>query len=492
MSEPFSPVSVRFGDFELIPQLRRLERDGEPVDLSSRATDILCLLAERPGQIVTKRELLERVWPDMVVDEGSIRFHIAALRRVLGDGEAGVRLIATVPGRGYCFVGSEEGTSSHLAHAPPPNGLPAPPGLVVGREGVVEDLVDRLDQQQFVTVVGAAGLGKTTVALLVAHHWSEARREPVTYIDLGAVTTDALDAVADAVAAALGLAGQAGNRMSRVVDYLRQQRHLLVLDTCEATIEGAARFAEAVFAAAPEVRVLAASREALRIEGEWVYRLEALAPPGEADGLSAADAMRFPAVQLFVQRAAANQAGFALHDEDAPLVSAICRDLGGMALALELAAGRVEAYGVRQVAGLLQTRFALTWPGRRTAPPRHQTLLATLEWSHDLLSPLERIVFRRLSVFVGAFTLDRAVTLLSPELLPDVTVATLSSLVGRSLIHIETGQTLIRYRLLDTTRAFAEMKLADADEEQPLRRAHALLYQAELAQDRDAAPPHLA
>ena len=453
MREPFSPISVRFGDFELVPHLRRLERNGAAVELSSRATDILCLLAERPGQVVTKRELLERVWPDMVVDEGSIRFHVAALRRALGDGEAGARLIATAPGRGYCFVGSDAGPALQPLRAPSSQGLPPLPGRVVGRESVVEDLADRLARQQFVTLVGAGGIGKTTVALMVARHWAEAHRDPVTYVDLGAVTPDAVDAVADAVAAALGLAVQSGDWVSRVVDHLRRQSHLLVLDTCEATIDSAARFAEAVFAAAPKVRLLAASREALRVEGEWVYRLEPLGPPGADDGLSAADALRFPAVQLFVQRAAASQAGFELCDEDAPVVSAICRDLGGMALAIELAARRVEAYGVLQVAALLSTEFALAWPGRRTAAPRQQTLNATLNWSYELLSAAERTVFRRLSVFAGVFSLEAGRAVAAGEDLEEaVAIEALSSLVGKSLLSTENDGDRSRYRMLDTTR----------------------------------------
>ena len=487
MSEPFSPVSVRFGDFELVPHLRRLERNGAPVELSSRATDILCLLAERPGQVVTKRELLERVWPDTAVDEGSIRFHVAALRRALGDGEAGVRLIATVPGRGYCFVGSDERPALQPLHAPSPHGLPSPPSRVVGREGVVEDLADRLARQHFVTLVGAGGIGKTTVALMAAHHWADAHRDPVTFVDLGAVTPDALDAVADVVAAALGLSGQPGDRVERVVDHLRRQRRLLVLDTCEATIDGAARLAESVFAAAPDVRLLATSREALRVEGEWVYRIEALAQPGPDAGLSAADALRFPAVQLFVQRATASQAGFELRDEDAPIVGAICRDLGGLALAIELAAGRVEAYGVLQIAELLSTEFALIWPGRRTAAPRLQTLNATLNWSYELLSAAEQTVFRRLGVFAGAFSLEGGLAVAAGEDLEDpVASEALSSLVGKSLLSTENDGDRSRYRMLDTTRAYARTRWA-ANEETSARLRHAQHYLHRLAEIADGA-----
>jgi predicted ATPase/DNA-binding winged helix-turn-helix (wHTH) protein len=484
------PTSVRFGDFELIPHLRRLEDNGSPVDLSSRAIDILCLLVERPGQVVTKRELLERVWPDVIVDEGSIRFHVAALRRVLGDGEGGVRRIATIPGRGYCFVGMDAASEIDPARTPAPHGLPHRPGQIVGREGVVEALDDRLAARRFVTLVGAGGIGKTTVALLAAHHWLETRRTSVTFVDLGAVTPDSLDAVAGAVAAALGLSVQSGDPLARVVEHLRGQSELLVLDTCEAAIDGAARLAEAVFAATSEVRVLATSREALRVEGEWVHRLEPLAQPDEDATPSAAEALRFPAVQLFVQRAAANQAGFELRDEDAPVVGAICRDLGGVALAIELAAGRVEAYGVAKVAELLSTEFALTWPGRRTAAPRLQTLNATLNWSYELLTEAERTVFRRLAVFVGVFSLEAGLAVAVGDDLEDaVAVEGLSSLVGKSLLSPDGDGGRTRFRMLDPTRAYARSKLTAHGEDACAWRRHAQHYLHRLPEAGDREVP---
>ena len=490
LNGPFGPVSVRFGEFELTPQRRRLERNGVPVELSSRATDILCVLVERPGQVVTKRELLERVWPDVVVDEGSIRFHVVALRRALGDGEAGVRVIATVPGRGYCFVGADQPTPADLAQAPSRRALPPRPGGVVGREGVVEDLADRLARRQFVTLVGPGGIGKTTIALLAAHRWSDLREDPVAFVDLGAVTPDSLEAVTDAAAAALGLSVQPGDRVGQVVEQLRRRPHLLVLDTCEAAIEGAARFAEVVFAEAPDVRLLATSREALRVEGEWVCRVEPLGRPATDAALSAADALRFPAVQLFVQRAATRQAGFELRDEDAPIVGAICRDLDGMPLSIELAAGRVEAFGVLQVAELLSTEFALTWPGRRTAAPRLQTLNATLNWSHELLSDVERMVFRRLAVFAGIFSLEAGVAVAAGEDLEGaVAMEALCGLVGKSLLNTVDEGGRSRYRMLDTTRAYARTRLAASGEEAGAQRRRVRYYLDRLAATADGDVP---
>ena len=480
MTETSRPLATRFGEFELFPNLRRLERNGAAVEVSSRAMDILCLLIERSGDVVGKREILERVWPDVVVDEGSVRFHVAALRRALGDGESGARFIATVAGRGYCFVGvggQSRNSTPQQPIEPAVRLLRSVPSHVVGREEVVTELTQRLDGQRFVTVVGAGGIGKTTVALMAAHRWAASRDDPVTFVDLGALGEDTPEAVAEALGSALGLAPGPPDELDRVVAHLRSQSHLIVLDTCEAATEGAARVTEALFAEAPGVRLLATSREALRAEGEWVYRIEPLAAPKSDAGLSAEDALGYPAVQLFVHRAAANHAGFELRDEDAPVVSAICRDLDGMALAIELAAGRVDAYGVRQVADLLSTEFALTWPGRRTAAPRQQTLNATLNWSHELLSDTQRAVFRRLSVFVGGFSLEAALSVaMEGTISLTEAIEALSSLVAKSLLSAETDGARGRYRMLDTTRAYARAKLAANGEEAATHLRHAEHY----------------
>jgi predicted ATPase len=296
--------------------------------------------------------------------------------------------------------------------------------------------------------------------------------------------------VAEALGSALGLPPETAGKLDRVVNHLRHQRHLIVLDTCEAATEGAARVTEALFAEAPNVRLLTTSREALRAVGEWVYRIEPLAAPASGAGLSAEEALRYPAVQLFVHRAAANHAGFALRDEDVPLVSAICRDLDGMALAIELAAGRVDAYGVRQVADLLSTEFALTWPGRRTAPPRQQTLNATINWSHELLSDTERAVFRRLAAFVGAFSLEAAQSIAADgEISPAAIIEALASLVAKSLVNAESDGLRGRYRMLDTTRAYARGKLAASAEEAAVWLRHARHYLDQLQTDASGNAP---
>ena len=474
---------IRFGEFAFAPGLRRLERGGAVVELSSRAMDILAVLTEQPGEVFSKEQLIARVWPNTVVVAAALRVHMAALRRALGEGEDGQRFITTVQGRGYCFVGAlapsadvAYGTGSLL------RSLPARPTKVVGRDALVRDLIRQLERRRFVTVVGPGGIGKTTVALLAAHDWIATHAGAAVFIDLGDLDPESPEAVAEALCARLGLARRDDNPVERAISYLRTNAALIVLDTCEGVIEAAAHLAEAMVAAAPGVRVLATSREALRAEGEFVNRIDALATPAAGPGLTAQEALAYPAVQLFVQRVSANDLGFELDDHNAAVVGDICRELDGVALAIELAAGRVEAFGVQQVADQLASEVALAWPGRRTAAPRQQTLRATLNWSHAHLGPAERLVFRRLSVLVGAFPLEAGVAIGADagELAAAEVVDALSSLAAKSLLGtVIDGHA--RFRMLDTTRAYALERLAESGDEEPARRRHAQHYLTRLA-----------
>jgi len=495
---PLRP-SLRFGEFEFAPGLRRLKRGGAVVELSSRAMDILAVLTERPGEVITKQELLARVWPDAVVVEAALRFHMVALRRALGDGEGGARFITTVAGRGYCFVGeletlpgAAEGGASPSRSAMRP--LPARPAKVVGRDAVVEELMCQLVLQRFVTVVGPGGIGKTTVALMAAHDWVAAHGGAAVFVDLGDLDPESPETVAEALGAMLGVAAQGTTAQETVLAHLRTCEALVVLDTCEGVIDGAARLAQSLVASAPGVRVLATSRETLRAEGEIVYRIEPLAAPPPEVELTAQEALTYPAVQLFVQRVAANHAGFELSDTHAPIVAAICRELDGMALAIELAAGRVDAFGIQQVADLLATEFALTWPGRRTAVPRQQTLKATLNWSHELLDAAERKVFRRLSVLAGvAFSLEAAMAVCGDSQTPQAEVVeALFSLVAKSLVRTVMDDSRRRYRLLDIARAYARGKLDASSEEAEVRQRQACFYWEVLKRPAAASEDHAA
>jgi predicted ATPase/DNA-binding winged helix-turn-helix (wHTH) protein len=450
---------VSFGPFSLDVGRRLLARDGAPLVLGARTLDTLIALVARPNQPVSKRQLMAEVWPDVVVEEGSLRFHVAILRKALGDGRGGNRYIATLAGRGYSFVAplSRWGESADarmvaaasVSHA----NLPGRLSRMVGRDEDVARLSSQLSAARFVSVVGAGGVGKTTVAVAVAHHLMEDFAGAVLFIDLGMLADP--DLVATAVASLLGLSVRSDDATPSLIAYLRDKRMLLVLDTCEHLIEAVADFASQIFKAAPDVHLLATSREPLQAEDEHVYRLEPLACPPDDPALTAVTAQAFPATQLFLERAAACGARLAFGDAEAPIVASICRKLDGVALAIELAARRVESYGLQQTACLLDQRLKLVWQGPRTAPPRQKTLQATLDWSHRLLSDLERLVLRRLAVFVGHFTLDAAMEIVtSPTVDQSLFLRAMDSLVAKSMVATRPIGAMMRYRLLDTTRAY--------------------------------------
>jgi predicted ATPase len=252
---------------------------------------------------------------------------------------------------------------------------------------------------------------------------------------------------------------------------------LLILDSCEHVIETVATLAERIFQDAPQVHILATSRESLRVEGEHVHRLPPLGSPPDDAGLTAEQALGFPAVQLFVERAIASGRRFELSDDNAPIIGGICRKLDGMALAIELAAGGVDIYGIQETMELLNDRFKLLWEGRRTALPRHQTLSATLDWSYNLLSENERLVLSRLSVFAGVVTLEAARAVAMGNGVDEVqAVAALVSLVAKSLVSADIGAAATRYRLLDTTRVYASGKLLERGEADEVARRHAAYF----------------
>ena len=460
---------ISFGPFRFFATQRLLEKDGIPLNLGSRALDLLSALIERAAEVVSKRELMARVWPDLIVEEGSLRFHIASLRKILGDGHSGVRYVTNVAGRGYCFVApiGRSAASPTLAEsciADRTAKLPARLLRMMGRDETVQAVCEQLLGQRFVTIVGPGGIGKTTVAVSVAHAKHCEFGGAIHFVDLGALDEPSL--VPGAIASTLGLPVNSDSPIQDLLSFVRDQRMLLVLDNCEHVIETAAPLAESIFNEAPQVHILATSRESLRVEGEQVHRLPPLrCPPKAAVGLTAAEVMSFPAVRLFMERVIASGVPFVLSDADAPIVAELCRGLDGIALALELAASRVAALGVRGTAALLDSQFRLLWQGRRTAPPRHQTLGATLDWSHNLLSDFERVVLRRLGVFVGTFSLEAAQMVAAGNLVDSgQVVEALASLVAKSLVATEIGATSARYRLLNTTRTYALGKLIRSGE----------------------------
>ncbi len=349
---------------------------------------------------------------------------------------------------------------------------------MVGREETVELIAEELTARRFLTIVGPGGIGKTTIATAIGYTMLATFDGAVHYVDLGPLGTSSL--VPNIVASTVGLPGDFDDPLAALPAFLRDRRILLVLDSCEHLIEMIAPLAERIFQAAPEVHILATSREPLQVEGEQVHRLDPLAFPPDDEPLTAACALTFPAVQLFVERAAADGSGFELNDADAPIVGKVCRRLDGIALALELAAGRVRAYGIKGIASLLDGPCRLLWQGRRTALPRHQTLSAMLDWSYNLLDASERATLCGLSVFVGAFSLEAAQLVVAGDNFKrEEVVELIAGLITKSLVNVEASHTGTLYRLLDTTRAYVLTKMADSGERNTIAQRHAIYYRGE-------------
>jgi predicted ATPase/DNA-binding winged helix-turn-helix (wHTH) protein len=472
---------LAFGPFRLDPARRVLMEADKRIRVGSRAVEILVALAERAGEVVSKKTLIARAWPNSVVGEATLRVQIAALRKALGEGQSGTRYVENVSRRGYRFVApvsrTQAARSAAMGLAPashPTESLPTPLTRMVGRAPIISALAARLQQRRFVTIVGPGGIGKTTVALAVAQKFSTEYRYGVSFVDLALISDP--QRVSSALAAALGLAILAEDPLVGILAALKGKPMLIVLDNCEHVIQAAASLAENVLRETPEIRLLATSREPLRAEGEAVHRLLPLEAPPPTATLARDEALAFPAVQLFVERAVASLHAFGLRDEDVPAVAEICRRLDGNPLAIELAAARVDLFGVRGLAERLDDRLQLLTRGRRTALPRHQTLRATLDWSYELLSPVEQMVLRRVAVFAGSFDLESAcAVVVDAEIGPAAVFDSLVDLTAKSLITADSGSDEILYRLLDTPRNYALEKLQSSLESPTIRRRHAEL-----------------
>ncbi|SMQ30402.1 Predicted ATPase [Pseudomonas helmanticensis] len=472
-----SPHAITFDQFQLLPSQRLLLRNGVQVELGSRALDVLIALIAHAGEVVTNRDLVHMVWKGVVVDESCLRVHISALRKALSDSESNVSYVVNVPGRGYSFVASFSLTSLDDGNAGTIQSMPAgevPPRLVrmVGRDDTVMLICDLVKEHRFVTISGLGGMGKTTVAIAVAHHFRSQFEGMVIFLDLSAITDSSM--LPGTLAAAVGVQYQEAEPLHTLVGLIRDMRLLVVFDSCDHVIDAVTSLAETLFGEAEHTHILVTSREPLRAEGEHIYRLGSLDCPPEQSGLTAADALTFSAVQLFVERVAQNENTFAFTDNDAPTVAHICRKLDGIALAIELGAGQVAAYGVQGIAELLKNRFSLFWEGRRNAMSRHQTLNAMINWSYELLSENEAMVLRRLSVLTGKFTLEVASQVVSSHADEMTVIDAIGRLVAKSLVLTEGNNRSMCYRLPYTTRAYALEKLHGAGEFDSTTERHAV------------------
>jgi predicted ATPase/DNA-binding winged helix-turn-helix (wHTH) protein len=473
-------VDVSFGPYRLLAARRLLLEGDTPVRLGGRAFDILSALVERAGEVVSKEELIARAWPATYVEEANLKIQVSALRRALGDGQGNNRYVATVVGRGYNFVApirKEEPSraSASLIVAPAaPHNLPFATTRMIGREEIVTTLITELSHQRLVTVAGPGGIGKTTVGLGVAERMIGAYEHGVWLVDLAPLRDPRL--VPSAVATGLGLEIRTEDPLPGLVAALRDNRTLLMLDNCEHVIDAAAGLAAALLRGTSGVNILATSREPLGMQGERVHRLGTLNSPEPSPELTATEAAAFPAVQLFVERVSAIVEDFALTDANASLVVAICRRLDGLPLAIEFAAPRVEALGVEGLAAGLDDSLRLLGTQRRAATPRHRTMRAVVDWSYGLLNQDEQRFFRALGIFAGGFTAEAAAVAMDAATTGAEAIDRLADLVAKSLVVADASGTRPRFRLLDTTRAYAIEQLDANGEREAVARRHAEYY----------------
>src|SRR6266403_678469 len=465
-----------FGPFHLIPTQRLLLEAGEPLRLGSRALDILIALVERHGELLSKEELMARVWPKMFVEPSNLTVHVAALRRVLGDGRNGNRYLVNIPGRGYRFVAPVRVADEAMPSLPQlqpivvsgANKLPPQITRLVGRAEALRTLAAQLSEQRLITIVGPGGIGKTSVALAVAEAVAGGYEHGVWVVDLAHLSDPSL--VPDALASE----ALSDDLLPSLVESIRGKQMLLVLDNCAHLVEAAAPLAGRILRGAPGVRILATSREPLRAEGERRHRVSPLDVPPASVPLTAAEALRFSAIELFVQRAAAKLDGFELNDSDASIVADLCRKLDGLPLAIEFAADHIDAFGVRGLSSRLAGRLQLLTGGYRTAQPRHQSLRAMLDWSYDQLPEPERDVLRRLSIFPGKYSLEEAIAVAAgDEIAVPAVIDHIMSLVTKSLIAADISCKEPLYRMLETTRCYALEKLRESGEFNAVARRHA-------------------
>ena len=454
----------RFGAFELLVRRQLLLHAGAAVRVGSRALAILTVLVEGAGDIVTKERLIAAAWPSTFVDEGNLKVNIANLRRVLASNDPEQDYIACVPGRGYRFVAPIHRTREEA------RGLP-PKITLMGRTEDLTAVQACLSKRTVVTVVGTGGIGKTALATAVGHAVAADYADGISFVDLARIST--AEFIPTAFALALGLRTSGDDPLAEVIHELTGQRKLLLIDNCEHLLPSVAGVIDRFSTSLESVRILATSREPLRIRDEQIYRLGPLkSDPRVSPTVS--EALAYPAVKLLVTRAV-EHTGYEPSDTDASSLAEICRRLDGIPLAIELAATRMGVLTPAQLLRILDDRFKVLIYGPRTAPQRQQTLFAALDWSYNLLSDDEATFLRALSVFAGVFGIEGALALAPNNTLPEAVVDFLSALAAKSLLIIDWHQGAVTYRLLETVRAYLWERLQLNGEENGVKHRHATL-----------------
>ena len=449
---------------------------GVLVPLGGRAFEIIAELVQAEGELISKNDLTERVWRRVVVEESALRVHIAAIRKAFGPDRD---LLGTTVGRGYRLLGSWR-----IRHVDPPvqpatpapspsTNIPSATFDLIGRKIAIAHLWDLLSAYRIVSLIGPGGIGKTALALQCARSPPASLEADRLLVELASLSNPAL--VPSAVASVLGIKLEGEDISTEsIARAIGGRSLLLILDNCEHVVDAVAKLTETVVSRCPNTTIITTSREALRIDGEHVYRVPALGVPPEPR-LAPDAVFEHTAVELFMTRAKALGSNFEHDEENLGAVAAICRRLDGIPLAIEFAAARAVMLGPANIAALLDDRFKFLTTGRRTALPRQQTLRATLDWSYDLLPEPEARVLRQLGVFAGDFLLDAVMEVADDPARVDVTEH-LANLVAKSLVVADIRGDRSHYRLLDTTRAYALEKLHGGSEYSDAARRHAKYY----------------
>ena len=483
------------GECEIDLARRELRIRGAPVPLGGRAFEIVEVLAQSSGRLVTKDELISRIWPGAAVLENTLQVHATAIRKALGPYRA---LLKTEAGRGYRLLGDWAVHRHDFARPPAglrPVRMPVttlesnfPTSVqLVGRVAAIQQLRDLVSAYRVVTLTGPGGIGKTALALEVARSVLDEFEDGGKLVELASLLEPARVPSAVARALELKLPGEEISEES-VAQAVGTRKLLLLLDNCEHVVDAAATMAETLVRLCPHVTTLATSREILRVEGECVYRVPPLEVP--ADKKHEPDhILGHSAVELFIARAEAQGSENVSRSETLPTIAAICRHLDGIPLAIEFAAARAAVLGVEEVAASLRDRFAALTSHRRTAVPRHRTLRATLDWSYDLLPADEQSLLRRLATFPAGFTIEAAAAVISRNGFDTAAVVNgIANLVAKSLIVMDKGDAPQRWRLLETIRAYALEKLALHGEAADAAKLHAAYFRDFAAPDADCSP----
>lgn len=459
MTNPDRSDMLATTPFQLRSRERALLRNGEPVKIGARAMEILIALAERPGELVSKNDLLDRVWPNQQIEEAALRVHLSALRRLLGTDDQERPLIVNENGRGYRLVADLiDQRPAQLSSDQLRKAFPTPLTAIIGRDELIAEMARLSASCRLLTLCGPGGVGKTTIATAAALRICDARGTTPVFFDLTQLRHG--ESIVAALVELLGCQASGAATIDDAIRALADRDWLVVFDNCEHVIDSVAETAEVLLRSAPRLSIIATSREPLRAEGEWLVRVPALDLPDNSENTDIDSVLKSPAALLFVERARAQDSSWRVSENDAPALANICRRMDGLPLALEMAAAKLASMSLIELDRFLEENFSTLASGRRTVSPRHRTLQAVTDWSYDLLNRDEKLLFLALSLFDGDFTLEDARNLAGEFTGPCCAFEDrVASLTAKSLLVVGQGAGATRYRMLHTIRAFAASKL---------------------------------